>query len=607
MEKIRDRRVKELFKKMYMNFSPPPDIGVAEWADKYRVLSKESAAESGDWDTGKTPYMYGIYEAVCSPETEGVTIMSSAQVGKSEMVLNIFGRYAHLEPCPMMIVQPTVDEAKFFSKTRVAPMIRDTKVLRELIQQRENIGGDSVQLKSFPGGTLTFVGANSPSGLASKPIKLTLLDEVDRFPESAGDEGDPVTLAEKRTITFYDRKNIRVSTPTIEGTSKIKKLFMTSTQEEWTLPCPECGEYNSLSWERVHWRDEKSKVEMSCEKCGCMNSESSWKRDRQADGRWIQKNPGDNKHRGFHLNALASPWLSWEEIRDDFLKRKSDKGELKVFVNTILGETWVVDLDEILDFESLYESKEEYGAELHDEILVLTAGVDIQDNRLELEVVGWGKDYESYGVVYREFVGNPANKEVWNELEEYLKKEFYYADGSALKIACTCIDTGGHHTEMAYNFISPIENSRRIYGIKGQGGDGVAILNGFRKTKNKKIDLLSLGVNSLKDLLYGRLKIFEGPGKCHFPKDASRGYGIDYFKGLTAETKRLKGNRIEWVKIRDRNEPLDLRNYATAAIEILKPNFDNLERMSREQLSRLSNTKTAKPKKAKVSSKGVDI
>lgn len=604
---FQNEEVKKLFKRLYKNFEPPQDLSIAEWADKYRVVSKESAAESGNWDTGKTPYMYGIYEAICHPEIEEITIMSSAQVGKSEMIMNIFGRYAHLDPCPMMIVQPTVDEAKFFSKMRVAPMIRDTKVLRDLISQKENVGGDSVQLKSFPGGTLMFVGANSPSGLASKPIKLTLLDEVDRFPESAGQEGDPVQLAEKRTITFYDRKKIRVSTPTIEGVSKIKKLYLNSTQEEWCLPCPDCGEYQTLDWSRTQWETKEEKVFLQCSHCGALNNENSWKKEGQKSGKWIPKVTNITKHRGFHMNALASPWVSWEEIRDEFLKSKDSQEKLKVFVNTVLGETWVVDLDEALDYDALFESKEDYGAELHEDTLVLTAGVDVQDNRLEIEIVGWAKDYESYGVLYREFVGNPAEHEVWNELDEFLKREFKFADGSSLGIACTCIDTGGHHTAMAYKYIKPVQNSRRIYGIKGQGGEGVAILNGFRKTKNKEIDLLSIGVNTLKDLTYGRLKIFEGPGKCHFPKDPTKGYGINYFEGLTAETKRLKGNKIEWVKIRERNEPLDIRNYATAAIEILKPNFDALDRMTKEDLNRIASKKTGKKKTKAKTSKGVEV
>ena len=604
---FQNEEVKKLFKRLYKNFEPPQDLSIAEWADKYRVVSKESAAESGNWDTGKTPYMYGIYEAICHPEIEEITIMSSAQVGKSEMIMNIFGRYAHLDPCPMMIVQPTVDEAKFFSKMRVAPMIRDTKVLRDLISQKENVGGDSVQLKSFPGGTLMFVGANSPSGLASKPIKLTLLDEVDRFPESAGQEGDPVQLAEKRTITFYDRKKIRVSTPTIEGVSKIKKLYLNSTQEEWCLPCPDCGEYQTLDWSRTQWETKEEKVFLQCSHCGVLNDENSWKKEGQKSGKWIPKVTNITKHRGFHMNALASPWVSWEEIRDEFLKSKDSQEKLKVFVNTVLGETWVVDLDEVLDYDALFESKEDYGAELHEDILVLTAGVDVQDNRLEVEVVGWGKDYESYGVLYREFVGNPAEHEVWNELDEFLKREFKFEDGSSLGIACTCIDTGGHHTAMAYKYIKPVQNSRRIYGIKGQGGEGVAILNGFRKTKNKEIDLLSIGVNTLKDLTYGRLKIFEGPGKCHFPKDSTKGYGLNYFEGLTAETKRLKGNKIEWVKIRERNEPLDLRNYATAAVEILKPDFEKLAQIDRKRLAELVKGIRKTKKKNKSSKRGVEV
>ena len=555
--------------------APAEDLTVAEWADKYRILSRESAAEAGKWDTNRTPYMKEILMCITDIETKKITMMCSAQIGKTEMLLNVLGRYMHLDPCPILFVQPTVDDAKSFSKERVEPMIRDTTILKKLISKTNKREEGTVQEKMFPGGYVRFVGANSPSGLASRPIRITLLDEIDRFPLSARKEGDPVKLAERRSNNFYDSKNIRVSTPTDDATSKIQLLYLASSQEEWCLPCPVCGEYQPLDFEQIKYLD-LEEPELECKFCGHSSQEKEWKSKRQLNGKWIAKFPGEKEHRGFHLNALASPWVTWKEIVKEFLEVKDDDFQYRTFMNTVLGKTFSVNLEAAMDYEAIYETREDYGAELHDDVIILTAGVDVQDNRLEVEVVGWGYEYESYGIMYRDFPGDPGKEEVWQQLDTFLKKKFYFKNKKYLMIAATLIDSGGHHTGSVYKYVYKKEK-RGIYAIKGQGAWGVNILNGFRKTTKKgapQINLLSLGVNALKDLTYSRLSILEGAGKCHFPKASTQGYGIDYFKGLTAEVKVKKstprGMKIAW-EILDgrRNEPLDLRNYNTAAIELI--------------------------------------
>ena len=555
--------------------APAEDLTVAEWADKYRILSRESAAEAGKWDTNRTPYMKEILMCITDIETKKITMMCSAQIGKTEMLLNVLGRYMHLDPCPILFVQPTVDDAKSFSKERVEPMIRDTTILKKLISKTNKREEGTVQEKMFPGGYVRFVGANSPSGLASRPIRITLLDEIDRFPLSARKEGDPVKLAERRTNNFYDSKNIRVSTPTDDATSKIQLLYLASSQEEWCLPCPFCGEYQPLDFEQMKYLD-LEEPELECKFCGHSSQEKEWKSKRQLNGKWIAKFPVEKEHRGFHLNALASPWVTWKEIVKEFLEVKDDDFQYRTFMNTVLGKTFSVNLEAAMDYEAIYETREDYGAELHDDVVILTAGVDVQDNRLEVEVVGWGYEYESYGIMYRDFPGDPGKEEVWQQLDTFLKKKVYFKNKKYLMIAATLIDSGGHHTGSVYKYVYKKEK-RGIYAIKGQGAWGVNILNGFRKTTKKgapQINLLSLGVNALKDLTYSRLSILEGAGKCHFPKASTQGYGIDYFKGLTAEVKVKKstprGMKIAW-EILDgrRNEPLDLRNYNTAAIELI--------------------------------------
>ena len=553
-----EQRTVSFFEDLLKVLKPAPNLTIGEWADKYRILSQEGAAEAGKWRTDRTPYMVEIYNCLTDSHTESVTIKSSSQIGKTEMLLNILGRYMHLDPCSILFVQPTVDDAKSFSKERVEPMIRDTKVLKTLIKQANKKGEGTVQGKMFPGGYVRFVGANSPSGLASRPIRITLLDEVDRFPQSAGDEGDPVKLAERRTATFFNRKMLRVSTPTDDTTSKIQKLYLEGSQEEWCLQCKHCGEYQPLKWEDI--RDDEGVVKLECRHCGVLGTEEEWKRENQKSGIWIAKFPKEKKNRSFHLNALASPWATWKEIYEEYLQVKDDEMRMRTFTNTVLGETFVLHLEEQLDYEALFEMREDYGAELHDNILFLTAGVDVQDNRLELLVVGWGYGFESYVVQYRDFPGSPGQEDVWIQLDNYLKRTFSFKDKNKrpLPIACCLIDSGGHHTGNVYKYVFG-KSKRNIFAIKGLGTNGVNILN---------------GLNALKDLVYARLTILEGPGTCHFPKDSLKGCGIDFFKGLTAEVKvkvrTSKGEKIEWQVLPGRrNEPLDLMNYATAAIELL--------------------------------------
>ena len=577
-----EQRTIDFFNNLLKTLKPAPDLTIGEWADRYRILSQESSAEPGKWDTNRTPYMKRIYDCLIDSSTESVTIKSSAQVGKTEMLLNILGRYMHLDPCSILFVQPTVDDAKAFSKERVEPMIRDTKVLKKLIKKANKKAEGTVQGKMFPGGFVRFVGANSPSGLASRPIRITLLDEVDRFPDSAKDEGNPVELAEARTTTFFNRKMLRVSTPTDDTTSKIQKLYLQGSQEEWHFKCSHCGEYQAPRWEDI--TEDGGIIKLECHHCGILGTEEEWKKENQKYGKWVAKFPKEKKHRSFHLNALASPWKSWADLYETYLQVKDDEFRMRTFINTVLGETFVLHLDEQLDYEALFERREDYGAELHDNIRFLTAGVDVQDNRLELMVVGWGYQYESYIVDYRDFPGSPGKEEVWLQLDAYLKRKFSFKDKKSLSIACTLIDSGGHHTGNVYKYVYG-KAKRNIFAIKGQGGFGINILNGFRKTTKKgvpSINLLSLGVNALKDLVYSRLTILEGAGTCHFPTDSTKGCGIDFFKGLTAEVKikkmTSKGEKIEWEVLKDRrNEPLDLMNYATAAIELLPVDLYDLK------------------------------
>lgn len=572
-QKIQNRTIK-LFKEIAKVLAPPPKLKVSEWADSYRKLSSEASAEPGQWRTDRAPYQREIMNAINDANIEIVVVMSSAQVGKTELILNVIGYFIDYDPAPMLLIQPTLDLAEAFSKDRLATMIRDTTVLKNKVGDiKSKNSGNTLLHKSFPGGHITLAGANSPSSLASRPIRILLCDEVDRYPISAGTEGDPVDLANKRTTTFWNKKKVYVSTPTIKGVSKIEDEYEDSTKEQWCLPCPYCGKHQPLTWGQIRFED----VTMECLYCRERATETDWK---SGKGKWIARNTHNNK-RGFHLNELASPWKSWKEIIADFKKAKRNTETLKVWVNTALGETWE-EQGEKADEETLLKRRERYNANLPDKVLVLTAGVDTQDDRLEVEVVGWGIGKESWGIEYKIFYGDPSQAVVWNQLDDYLSQTWTYANGDGLIISCTCIDSGGHHTSDVYKFCKTREH-RRIFAIKGKGGEDIPFVGKASRTNREKVALFNLGVDQGKATLLSRLKIeFEGEGYCHFPIEGDRGYDEAYFKGLTSEKRVVryyKGkSRSEWIKKSGtRNEPLDLRNYATAALEILNPRFESLK------------------------------
>lgn len=604
MKKV-DRKTVRLFKKIATILSPPPVLTVSQWADEYRRLSPEASAEPGRWNTDRAPYQRAIMDAVNDARCEDIIIMSSAQVGKTELILNIIGYYIDYDPSPILVLQPTLEMAQTFSKDRLAPMLRDTPALKGKVKDaRSRDSGNTILHKTFPGGHITMVGANSAAGLASRPIKVVLMDEVDRYPASAGTEGDPIKLAEKRTTTFWNRKKIKVSTPTIKGRSPIEKEFLTSSMEEWNVPCPCCGKYQPYEWGRIHFSD----VTMECKFCLEHISERDWKSN---PGKWVAAKE-NNKKRGFHLNELASPWKHWEEIIEDFKeadrdRKQGDIEKLKTFVNTALGEPWE-ERGEAADDNVLLSRRERYNADLPDGVLLVTAGVDVQDDRFEVEITGWGKGYESWGILYKKIKCNPEQEEAWDKLEQFLDTELYFENGNSLLIAATCIDTGGHFTSETYKFLKKMERKqKKIFGIKGMGGEGIPLINKISTNNVEKVRIFILGVDSGKEILMTRLKtVDEGPGYCHFPINADRGYDETYIKGLTSEQRvvSVKDNRatLKWVKKSGtRNEPLDLRNYSTAAAEILRPDWDVLEKKIRQGINYMKK----QPPKERQKRKGV--
>ena len=571
---------------------------VSEWADRYRQLSSESAAEPGKWNSDIAPYQKAIMDAVNDPNIEIVVVMSSAQVGKTEIINNIVGYYIHQDPAPMLVVQPTEKLAESWSTDRLAPMLRDSEVFRNLVKDpRARDSGNKILYKRFPGGHITMAGSNSPSSLASRPVRLVLCDEVDRYPVSAGSEGDPVNLAKKRATTFWNRKIVLTSTPTIKDLSRIEAAYNQSDQRRYYVACPSCGEYQTLKWSQVKWDKDKidnksiNKPETAhyvCEINGCVLTNTD-KNAMLKNGEWRAENEFSNIA-GFHLNELYSPWVSWSKIVAEFLKAKLLPETLKTWVNTTLGETWE-DQGDSVDDNSLLARKENWGDTAPSEVLIITAGVDVQNDRLELEIVGFGKDSESWSLDYRIIYGDPARPELWQDLDAILEKAIEHKSGTILRIACVCIDSGGHHTQSVYAYCKK-RQLRRVFAIKGSSIAGKPIVSRPSVSNRMRVKLFSIGTDTAKEMIYSRLKITElSAGYCHFPADRDE----QYFKQLTAEklvTHYHKGFPVrKWEKPKGRrNEALDCRVYALAALHILNPDLECLAKKMANNSRNINNT-----------------
>jgi phage terminase large subunit GpA-like protein len=573
-----------LLAKIRTLFLPPPDIKVSDWADEERRLSPEASAEPGQWLTSRAEYQRGIMNAFSDPNIETVVIMSSAQVGKTEILNNVIGYHVSQDPSPMLVVQPTLDMAQTWSKDRLAPMLRDTPILQGLVKDpRARDSGNTTLHKIFPGGHITACGANSPSSLASRPVRLVLCDEVDRYPVSAGSEGDPVSLARKRATTFWNRKIGLFSTPTNKGNSRIETAFEESDKRFFYVPCIHCGHKQVLKWAQVRWEPEQPETAAyACDDCGTLWTDAERVRSIR-QGEWVATS-SSRRVAGFHLSALYSPWGNLEAGVIEFLEAKKQPATLRVWVNTYLGEPWE-EAGEAVDDYAIAEHREDWGEMVPREVLMLTAGVDVQDDRLEVEIVGWGRDEESWSIDYRTIYGDPSSPAVWSDLDSILAQRFEREDERELTVRAACIDSGGHHTSSVYNYVRPREG-KRFFAIKGVGGEGKPLVGKPTRNNIGKIRLFPVGVDSAKDLLFSRMRIKEiGPGYMHFPLSRSD----EYFRQLTAEklvTRYHKGfARREWVKTRPRNEALDVRVYAMAGLGILNLNLNTLanrEFMARE-------------------------
>ena len=599
----RVKRLNVVIGKVLAGMKPPDDLTVTEWAEQNRRLSAESAAEPGPWRTERTPYLREPMNAWTDPKIRHIVMVAASQVGKSEFLNNCIGYVIDQDPGSILFVHPTTIDAKEYSKLRIAPMIRDCPTLRKKVSDpKSRDSGNTILQKTYPGGILTMCGSTEAHALASKPIRYVLGDERDRWALSAGNEGDPWDLAMARQTTFYNAKSGEVSTPTVKNASAIEAAYATGTMERWKSRCPHCGEYHEIQWADIRFEHDEiiiagkktykvRSVCYACPGCGCISTEAEMKR---APARWEADNPAayEQGTRSFWLNAFVSQWASWESIILKYLNAIGSTRKMQVVYNTCFGELWE-DRGDLEDEDSLMARREEYPAELPEGVLVLTAGVDTQDDRMEYEIVGHGHFGETWGIEKGIVMGRPDDDAVWAQLDELVfDRVLRFENGVGLKMSMSFVDEGGHFTQEV-RMQCRARLGKKVFCIKGMPGSDKPYT---APPKKQKIIIkqtavgtcwqYQIGVDSGKEVIMDNLRV-QTPGAkyCHFPKRDD--YGSGYFTGLLSEVKVYDPNKKQpwqWKKIpgHERNEALDCRNYALAAFKVLPKNLDEIDRRLKE-------------------------
>ena len=560
-----------------------PDLQVQEWAEQYRILSSKGSAEPGSWKNERTPYLKEIMSCLSANDpSEYIVFVSGTQLGKTECILNWAGEVIHLMPGPMAIVQSTLGSGEIFSKQRLQPMIDCTPVLyNRVAKSREREAGNTTMMKEFPGGSVNILTANSEDSLRSKPMRFLALDEVDMYP------GWTVSKAIERTETFSNRKIFLCSSPKKLIDSIIWAEYLMSDQRKYFLPCPECGHMQTLKWKNIKFEYDvetyklKGPVLLACEGCGSLISENK-KLQMLQKGKWISQNP-DGKYPGFHLPQFysvlgSSKWRSAvnKHLKIQQKKKKSNPTYIEdreTWTNDVCAEPWEETQDPKMNWEKLFNRRELYKIEpLNEKIVVLTAGVDIQDDRIEVQVIGFGLDYETYVIEYKTFHGKLSELEIWAHLDEFLLKSYAHPCGQRMRIMSAAIDTGGHYPAKVYEFTKTryIPKARYVFAIKGASSYNQPIVKA--PSKQQGAYLFVVGTDTAKDHLNECLKTeLPGPGYIHFPLTMPEAY----FHQLCSErkvTEWFKGKRRKVWKNTSKalNEALDTFVYGIVALNILQ-------------------------------------
>lgn len=556
--------------------------------------------EGFDTETSNGEMLLSIICAVAQEESLSISQNMKWGIHKRMRTGNYcMGYIIDCDPGSILFIQPTTVDAKEYSKLRIAPMIRDCPTLRRRVADpKSRDSSNTILQKSYPGGILTMCGSTEAHALASKPIRYVFGDERDRWAASAGIEGDPWGLAMARQTTFYNAKAVEVSTPTVKGSSVIAKSYAKGTMERWMSRCPHCKEYHEIQWEDIRYESETGIVNNEktykvgnvwyvCPGCGCISDEYTMKR---APAKWVADNPAayDNGIRSFWLNAFVSQWATWKSIVLKFLEAIGDTAKMQVVYNTCFGKLWE-NRGDIQDEDTLLGRREEYEAELPDGVLVLTAGVDTQDDRMEYEIKGHGHFNETWGIEKGIVMGRPDDDATWEQLDNLVfNRYFQFKDGIKLRVSMSFVDEGGHFTQEVRQRCRE-RIGRKVFCIKGFAGPDrpytgppkqvKIVVNG---THVGTCWQYQIGVDAGKQIIMDNLRVGTvGPKYCHFPKRDD--YGIGYFNGLLSEHlvyKKDKRQPWQWEKIpgHERNEALDCCNYAMAAFKALPCDLDGIDR-----------------------------
>lgn len=603
---------RKLIKRIWARWRPPLRMKVSEWAKKFRKLSRGATSEPGNYDPDRLPWQRFALDAVNDPKyTEHIWMGASQVMGKTEMINCVVGYFIHADPASILVKYPTKESGESWSKDKLAPAIADSPCLVALVgDARARDSGNTITHKKFPGGHLTVIGANSPSGLRQRSCRVVIQDEIDSDEGTAGNEGDSCALADKRAESFTNAVKIKSSTPTIKGASRICEKWEESTKHRRYVPCPKCDTWQYLKWEQVQWDkdvNEAGKVTKNhpetaryvCESNECGAHWTDIERQRAImRGREVAENP-TSKIFGMHIPGMykllgGKPQYSsmLEEFVEDYLAAiRGGKEKIKVWTNTFLCEPYEDQGESPIPCETIAARAEDYCVdaataneliELPDGVVVLIAAVDCQEDRLECELVGFGVGDETWGIEYKIILGSPTARETWEALDAWLLKRWQHPSGAILAAAACGIDSG-NKPEYVYKFVRA-RMGRRVFALKGSKSSevGEPIVSRPKKSGVKQVPLFMIGTGTSKDMVYSRLRIPEaGPGFMHFPKNPHRGYDLPFYRGLVAETcvtKWSAGRKMKsYVNPSKRpNEPLDIRGYAFAVKEILSPDIDSL-------------------------------
>lgn len=568
-------------------WTPPPKLSLSEWSERNAYLSAESAAQPGKWHN--IPYQIGMQDAVTDPSVEIISVLKSARIGYTKsMINNTIGYHIHGDPCPILVVQPTIDDAQGYSKDEVSPMFRDTPCLAPLVPDvKTRDSSNTIMRKEFPGGVLLFAGANSARGFRRISARVVIFDEVDGYPPTAGQEGDQILLGMRRADYFWNKKIIIGSTPTVKGVSRVEEWYLKGDQRHYYVPCPHCGHMQTLEWSNFDFSNHGTPRKPVYICAGCEQpieyKSHRWMIER---GEW-RAHAEFRGHASFYIWAAYSysPNATWRHIVEAFLAAKDNREMLKTWVNTWLGQTWEEEGEE-LDQNALSSRRENFGVIMPLETAILTAAVDIQADRFEILVKAWGANEESWNLEHIVIHGNPKQPEVWDRLDQQLQKPYQHMNGSTYHIHAAAIDTGYQPSPLVYEFCRK-RQMRNVFAVKGANVPTKPITPPKPSRRNKgNVNLYEIGVSVAKDLLFARLTLKkpeqEGercPGYIHFP---SR-FSDNYFEQLTAERKVLRHNKgrpyYEWKnQPGKRNEAIDLEVYSIAAVKLICPDIEMLNR-----------------------------